>query len=180
MIYLFLARGFEEIEALTPVDLLRRAGVAVTTVGVGASVVTGSHGIPVQADTTLDKLPSDADFSGIILPGGLPGATNLEANERVLHFVRRAAHEGKLLAAICAAPSIPGHMGLLEGREATAYPGYETELHGARCNGAPVCCDGNIITARGAGVSVDFALALVAYCKGKEAARELARSIQCR
>ena len=178
MIYLFLAEGFEEIEALTPVDYLRRAGIAVMSVGVGAKNITGAHNITVTADITTNDLASDADFDGIILPGGMPGTINLEKDNTVMHFVKRAYNENKLLCAICAAPSVLGHAGMLNGKKATCYPGFEDDLTGADATGAPVEKDGNIITARGAGVAADFAFAIIAALKDSETADSICRQIQ--
>lgn len=178
MIYLFLAEGFEEIEALTPVDYLRRAGIAVTTVGVGAKQISGAHAIPVVADITTDELSDGADFDGIVLPGGMPGTLNLEKDGKVMHFVHRAFNENKLLCAICAAPSVLGHAQMLGGKKATCYPGFEDDLCGAVCTGAPVETDGNIITARGAGVAADFAFAIIAACKGEDTAQQICKQIQ--
>ncbi|MBE6811382.1 MAG: DJ-1/PfpI family protein [Ruminococcaceae bacterium] len=178
MIYLFLAEGFEEIEALTPVDYLRRAGIIVTTVGVGAKNITGAHNITVAADITTQELPENADFDGVILPGGMPGTLNLEKDTTVMHFVNRAYNENKLLCAICAAPSVLGHAGILNGKKATCFPGFEEDLTGAVATGAPVEKDGNIITARGAGVAADFAFAIIAACKDQETADKICRQIQ--
>lgn len=178
MIYLFLAEGFEEIEALTPVDYLRRAGIAVTTVGVGAKNITGAHNITVAADITTNELPADADFDGVILPGGMPGTLNLEKNPTVMHFVKRAELENKLLCAICAAPSVLGHAGILNGKKATCFPGFEEDLTGAIATGAPVETDGRIITARGAGVAADFAFAIIAAIKDQETADKICCQIQ--
>lgn len=178
MIYLFLAEGFEEIEALTPVDYLRRAQVEITTVGVGNKVIAGAHGISVTADITTDELDDNAQFCGVILPGGMPGTLNLEKAPKVMHFVRRAFDENKLLCAICAAPSVLGHAGMLSGKTATCFPGFEEDLTGAVATGAPVEQDGNIITARGAGVAADFAFAIIAACKNKETADTICRQIQ--
>lgn len=178
MLYLFLAEGFEEIEALTPVDYLRRAKVDITTVGVGAKNITGAHNITVEADITTDELAKDTDFDGIILPGGMPGTLNLEKDSIVMHFVSRAKQENKLLCAICAAPSILGHAGILNEKKATCFPGFEADLTGAFATGEPVETDGNIITARGAGVAADFAFAIIAACKDKETADAICRQIQ--
>ena len=178
MIYLFLAEGFEEIEALTPVDYLRRAGIEITTVGVGAKQVCGAHSIPVIADIATDELSDMADFAGVILPGGMPGTVNLEKDAKVMHFVHRAFDENKLLCAICAAPSVLGHAQMLVGKKATCFPGFEEDLIGAQNTGAPVETDGNIITARGAGVAADFAFAIIAACKGTDVAQQICRQIQ--
>lgn len=178
MIYLFLAEGFEEIEALTPVDYLRRAGVDITTVGVGAKNITGAHNITVAADISTDDLSAEAAFDAVILPGGMPGTLNLENDNTVMHFVNRAFDENKLLCAICAAPSVLGHAGFLNGKKATCFPGFEDDLKGAVATGEPVEKDGNIITARGAGVAADFAFAIIAAIKDQETADKICRQIQ--
>lgn len=178
MIPVFLANGFEEIEALAVVDILRRANVEVVTVGVGSKTPVGAHGIPVCADITEDALNLEM-ISGIVLPGGMPGTTNLEASTVVREAIAFAADRNLLLAAICAAPSILGHFGHLAGKNATCYPGFEKDLKGAFicCDG--VVTDGNIVTAAGAGVAVDFALALVRYLVSVEMADTIRGGIQC-
>ena len=180
MIYCFLASGFEELEAIAPIDLLRRAGCEVTTVGIGGKVITGSHGIPFTADITADAVVPDDRLEGVILPGGMPGTLNLEHSAAVQKAIDFAAENGKLLCAICAAPSVLGHKGLLRGKAATAYPGFEKDLFGAKPAEAFVVTDGTCITARGAGVAVDFGLAIIKALKGAEAAETVRRSIQCR
>lgn len=178
MVYVFLAEGFEEMEALAPIDLLRRVGVEVTTVGVGGKLIKGAHGVGFTADSDGEGLDfSDADC--VVLPGGMPGTTNLDASPIVEACLMKAEEKDALIAAICAAPSVLGHKGLLKGKKATCFPGFEEELLGALHTGAPVEKDGNIITARGAGVALDFALALVAELKGETAAKELRESLQC-
>lgn len=176
--YVFLAEGFEEIEAVSVVDLLRRAGVEVITVGASSIEVTGAHGIRVVSDCTPDELAGD--FDGIVLPGGMPGTLNLEKSEAVKAYVKRAAAEGKYVCAICAAPSVLGHLGLLEGKKAVCYPGFEADLYGADIKYEPVCIDGKIITARGAGVAVDFALAIIGEVCSKQAAEKIRDGIICR
>ena len=177
MIPVFLANGFEEIEALATVDILRRANVEVVTVGVGSKMPIGAHGIAVCADITEDELELSR-IEGVVLPGGMPGTTNLEASAVVQSAVAYAAESGMLLAAICAAPSILGHGGYLNGKHATCYPGFESELHGAIL-GKGVVVDGNVITASGAGVAVDFALALVRYLVSVDVADAIRGGIQC-
>lgn len=181
MVYMFLADGFEEIEALCPLDLLRRAGVNVTTVGVGAKVIRGSHGIEVIADITtfeaekmLSKNPSDM----VILPGGMPGTLNLQADPTVNLFIKNAFDDNKYIAAICAAPMILGELGLLEGKEAVVYPGFEDKLKGTIISNKKVSVDGKFITAKGMGVSTEFGLTLVELLKDKETADNLASAIQ--
>ena len=176
MVYLFLANGFEEIEALTPVDILRRAGVKVTTVGVGGTAILGAHGIPVDADIP-DILYADPNPDAVILPGGMPGAKNLDESRVVDAAVRTAAKHGALLAAICAAPMVLGHKGLLAGKKAICYPGFEAELTGAEIAAARVVRDGNILTAAGMGVATEFALALAEILAGKEKADAVRRGI---
>ncbi len=176
MIYLFLANGFEEIEALAPLDLLRRAGLEVTTVGIGGDMIKGSHGITVAADIP-DGLFADAAPDMVILPGGMPGSKNLDESRTVDAALKAAARRGALIAAICAAPMVLGHRGLLEGRRATCFPGFEQELTGAVVSPERVVRDGNIITAAGMGVALEFGLALVEALKGRDAANELRRAV---
>ena len=167
-VLLFLADGFEEIEALATVDVLRRAGVQVTTVSINpAGLVTGAHGISVMADVLFEQVRyADADM--LVLPGGMPGAANLDAHEGLRRLITAHAEAGKWLAAICAAPMVYGHMGLLDGRKATCYPGFEGELDGAAYTAAPVEKDGNIITGKGPAVVLPFAYALAEVLVGEE------------
>ena len=164
-IFVFLAEGFEEIEALTPVDVLRRAGLSVQTVSVmDEQIVAGAHGVPVLADKMFAEInPEDAEM--ILLPGGLPGATNLDAHEGLGQMIQDFAKEDKPLAAICAAPLVFGNRGLLQGKKATCYPGFETYLQGAEYTAALVEKDGNFITGKGPGAAMEFAFAIVEkYC----------------
>lgn len=177
MIYLFLANGFEEIEALSVVDILRRAGSELATVGVGGKQITGSHGIKVTADLDESGVKT-SQIEMVILPGG-PGTPNLEKSEVMRSAVRYCAENGKPIAAICAAPSILGHMGLLKGHEATCFPGYEEELHAKKVTGGAVCVSGNIITGKGAGVAVEFALKIVEVLYGAEKSNSIRKNIQC-
>lgn len=179
MIPVFLANGFEEIEALATVDILRRAGVEVVTVGVGSAMPVGAHGIAVCADVAEDELNFE-DIDGVVLPGGMPGTTNLESSAVVQEAVAYAVERGLLVSAICAAPSILGHGGYLLGKKATCYPGFESELTDAMVCNDDVVVDGNIITASGAGVAVDFALELVRYLVSAEVAEAIRGGIQCR
>lgn len=179
MIVLFMANGTEEIEALTPVDLLRRAGIEVTIVGIGGRRVTGSHGIVMECDMADDEWKAPDDLQGVILPGGMPGTKNLDASPVVDQALRLAASKGALVAAICAAPLILGRRGLLQGRRATCFPGFEEELVGAQLESVPVCHDGQIITARGAGAAMPFGLELVSALCGSERAKAMAGEIQC-
>ena len=178
MIYVFFANGFEEVEGLAPVDILRRAEHDVQMVGVGGKVITGSHGISVTCDIEAHQI-SLADMEMAVLPGGMPGTLNLEKSEIVQIVAEFALEKNIPLGAIRAAPSILGHAGLLEGRKATCFPGFEQELTDAEVTGAPVEVDGKLITARGAGCAVDFALALVELLDGKGEATAMRKGLQC-
>ena len=174
MVYVHLAEGFEEIEALTVVDLMRRAQIDVQTVAMGEDkMVTGAHGIAVQADI----LQEEADYSAsemLVLPGGMPGTTHLMENETLGREIQSYVQIGRWVAAICAAPMVLGHLGVLEGKQATIYPGMEMHLIGATpIHEQKVVKDGRIITSKGPGTAMDFALALVEELKGKSAADEL-------
>ncbi len=178
MIYVFLADGFEEIEALATVDVLRRAGLTVTTVGVGNTQITGAHAITVVTDITQDELKIE-DATAMILPGGLPGTVHLEQSQVVQDALDYAAENQLWIAAICAAPSILGHKGLLKGKRATCYPGFESELIGAIVTNGAVVTDGNIITGKGAGVAVDFGLEIVKALSSSQQANLLKEAMQC-
>ena len=172
-IYVFLAEGFEEIEALTPIDVLRRAELNVLTVSVmEEQVVTGAHGVPVVADRMFADIHLE-DAEMLLLPGGLPGATNLDAHQGLSDMIVAFATERKPLAAICAAPLVFGNRGLLQGQKATCYPGFETYLIGAEYTAALVETDGNFITAKGPGAAMDFAFAIVEKYCGLEKVNEL-------
>ena len=177
MIYMFLANGFEEVEALCPLDLLRRAGLEVTTVGVGGDSVMGAHGIQVLADIP-EAMYRDSKPEMIILPGGMPGTTNLDNSPTVERALRAAAANGAYLAAICAAPMVLGKRGYLEGKRATCFPGFEEHLAGAVVSSEGVVADGRVITAKGMGVAQEFGLALVGALCGKEKADALRKAIQ--
>ena len=173
MIYLFLATGFEEIEALGTADILRRAGLDLQLVSVtGDLTVAGAHGINIEADALFEDVDFfDADM--LILPGGMPGATNLadcaDLNERLRDHV----YLGRPVAAICAAPLVLGRLGLLDGKRATCYPGFEGELEGATCTGAMVEVDGNVVTGKGPAAVFEFGYALVELLKDKATADAL-------
>ena len=177
MIYVFLANGFEEAEALTPVDLLRRAEREVQLVGVTGKTVTGSHGIKVECDLTANEIVLGNDLEMIVLPGGMPGTLNLEKSEVVQTAVDFCYERKIFIGAICAAPSILGHKGLLEGREVICYPGFETQLTGARISDQPVVQDEFIITAQGAGTAVPFGLGLIKALCGAEKSAKISASI---
>jgi protein deglycase len=175
--YIFLADGFEEIEAITPIDILRRAGIKTVTVSISESLrVVGAHHIAVEADCLF----SACDFTladALILPGGLPGTTNLGAHQPLLDLLKRHYDAEKLTAAICAAPSILGKLNQLDVKEAICYPSFEKELQGATISESKVVRSGNIITAKAAGVATEFALEIVATLKGIEEAQKIAQAI---
>lgn len=173
MIYMFLAEGFEEVEALAPLDLIRRAGLEIRTVGVGSKTVVGSHGIPVVADMTADEFTDDAPDT-VILPGGMPGTKNLDADETVHKAIANAVKNDAYICAICAAPMILGKLGLVRGKKAVCYPGFEKYLDGATVPEKKVVRDGKIITAKGMGAAVEFGLAIVEALKGEKTAEDLA------
>ena len=176
MIYMFLAPGFEEVEALCPLDLLRRAGLSVTTVGVGGFQITGSHGITVCADINDVAFAARVDHTPemVILPGGMPGTKNLDACETVHKAIADAIGNDAYVCAICAAPMILGKLGLVRGKNAVCYPGFEKYLDGATVSDKKVVRDGKIITAKGMGAAVEFGLAIVEALKGAKTADELA------
>lgn len=177
MVYLFLADGFEEIEALCVLDFLRRAGVSVTTVGVSGNVAHGSHNIPVVCDITEDKLDTDSDFEMIILPGGMPGSTNLDNSLVVDKMIKKAISKDKFICAICAAPFILGKRGLLKGKRAICYPGFEGQLTGATIVNQGVVRDGKIITGRAMGSAHDFGLEIVEALCGAEMRQKLKNAV---
>jgi len=177
-----LADGFEEIEAITVVDLLRRAAIEVDTAALGSErSVTGSHGITVMADVTLDEAPTDG-YDMIVLPGGLPGAAHLKADARVIALLRQFAADGRHVAAICAAPGVLAHAGLLEGRAATSFPGFlaADSAPGIRLRDDPVVVDGRIATSRGPGTAIEFGLALIELLEGATARQKVQERLQWR
>ncbi|MBP1753633.1 MAG: hypothetical protein H6Q59_31 [Firmicutes bacterium] len=177
-VYLFLAEGYEEIEGLTVVDLLRRAGIDIVTVSItGELQVTGSHQITTIADTMFEEMDfADADM--LVLPGGMPGTKNLLEHKGLDHLLREYALSGGKLAAICAAPRVLGTKGLLMGRKATCYPGNEDALLGAHVVNVAVVQDGNITTSKGMGTAIDFSLSLIKTLKSGEEASRIAQAIQ--
>lgn len=182
MFYCFLAKGFEEIEAVTTVDILRRAGIEIKTVAVneGASlVVCGAHNIPFVCDISINDCKAEESLEGVFLPGGMPGTTNLDNSQKIRELITYCADNDKYLFAICAAPSVFGHMGLLRGKKATCYPGFESELEGAEYTANAFEKDGRIITGKGPGVTIQFALCIVEELKGKDVALELKAGMQC-
>ena len=179
MIYVFLANGFEEMEAVAPIDILRRAGGEVMTVGVGSKEITAAHGIRFTADITVDDIKLNDSVDMIVLPGGMPGTSHLAGSSVVAAQCRAfAADPHKWVAAICAAPSVLASLGLLQGRNATCHPLFEQQLTGAAVTHEGVTVDGNIITGRGLGSAIPFALELV-KCLTDEATAEKIRAAIC-
>lgn len=177
MVYVHLANGFEEIEALTIVDLLRRADIETETVSImGRLPVTGAHGVEVVADILFeDAVYSECEL--IVLPGGMPGASNLDGHSGLREKLLSFHNQDKPLAAICAAPLALGHAGILKGRKATCYPGFEKELEGAELLKDAVVSDRGVTTSRGPATAIPFALTLIEALKGKETADQIARDL---
>jgi 4-methyl-5(b-hydroxyethyl)-thiazole monophosphate biosynthesis len=176
-VFIFLADGFEEIEAIVPIDIFRRAEIEAVTISVSSSkLVRGAHNISVF----VDRLFSETDFTEndlLYLPGGMPGTKNLDEHQGLKNLLEKQANEKKNIAAICAAPSILGKMGLLKGKEAICYPGFENQLTGAILSNDKLVTSAFISTAKGAGVAIEFALKLVENLKGKQIAEKVAASI---
>lgn len=171
--YVFMANGFEDIEAIGTIDILRRGGVGVTTVSItGNNIVESAHGIKIEADIMIENADfSDAD--ALVLPGGLPGATNLNDHEGVGKALLAQAEKGKIVAAICAAPLVLGGLGLVNGKRATCYPGFEQYLEGAEYTHELCTVDGNVTTGEGPGATFDFAYALLKQLVGGETVAQL-------
>lgn len=177
-VIVFLANGFEEVEALTTVDYLRRKGIVVDTVSItDEKKVVGAHEVPVLADKSIDEIKDLDSYEGVIIPGGLPGATNLRDNNRVIEIVKTLYNNGKLAAAICAGPIVLARAGIINGKRVTSYPGFEAELKDGIYEEKNVVADGNIITARGPALAVDFAIEIIKYLLGVEKAEELKKDI---
>lgn len=175
-VYVFLVDGFEEVEAVTPVDLMRRAGLEVTTVGLEGLTVTGAHGITLQADMDGRAFALPGDAGAVVLPGG-PGTDTLMQSAVVAGVLAEAQQRGIVIAAICAAPGVLHKAGLLAGKRATAFPAVQAQLTGAQVTGAAVERDGNIITGRAAGVAVQFGHALIEALCGRPKADEVVAGI---
>lgn len=174
---IFLADGFEEIEALAVVDICRRGGLTIDMISImGKTEVTGSHGIMVKADGLFEDAVI-GDYDMLILPGGMPGTLKLEAHEALMQQVDEFYAAGKKIGAICAAPSIFGHKGILRGRRACSYPTFENQLEGAAVTPGPVEISDNVITSRGMGTAIDFGLAILGVFCGQEMAQRIAKAI---
>lgn len=179
MVYMLLGTGFEETEAIAPLDLLRRAGVEISTVGINGKVVYGSHHIGVEADLTLDEM-NLSDLEMIILPGGLGGVASIRASKEAMDAVRYAWENGKYTAAICAAPTILAELGITEGKNATCYPSCAPQMGSTNMVEKAAVMDGKLITGTSAGCAIPFGLALIAALKGEAAAEAIAQQIVIR
>ena len=179
MVYMLLGTGFEETEAIAPLDLLRRAGVEVRTVGLNGKVIYGGHGIGVEADMEIGEMDL-TDPEMIILPGGLGGVASIRACKEAMEAVRRAWENGKYTAAICAGPTVLADLGITDGKNATCYPGCEGQMGSANMVNAAAVTDGKLITGTSAGCAVPFGLALIAALKGQEEADRIAKQIVIR
>ena len=179
MVYMFLGTGFEETEAIAPLDLLRRAGVEVKTVGLNGPVITGSHGIGITADMVIEDLDiSDAEM--VILPGGLGGVASIRACGKAMEAIRTAWEQDKFCSAICAGPTVLADLGITEGKKATCYPGCEGGMGNAVLVNAAAVRDGKLITGTSAGCAIPFGLALIEALKGREEADRIANQIVIR
>ena len=179
MIYMFLGTGFEETEAIAPLDLLRRAGLQVQTVGLNGKIIYGSHGIGVEADITIDQLDL-TQLEMVILPGGLGGVASIRGCAMAMDAIRFAYENDKYTAAICAGPTVLADLGIVDGKKATCYPGCESGMGSAVMVEAAAVTDGRLITGTSAGCAVPFGLALIAALKGREEADRIARQIVIR
>ena len=174
---IFLADGFEEIEGLTVVDILRRAGIDISMISInGKKKVTGAHGIALDTDEDIVQCDPDK-LDMLVLPGGMPGTTNLAACEKLTEALKKADQEKRGIAAICAAPSVLGDLGFLKGKKAVCYPGFESRLTGVEVLAVPVVTDGHITTSRGMGTAIAFALELTKRLQDEETAKQVSRSI---
>ena len=179
MVYMLLGTGFEETEAIAPLDLLRRAGVEVTTVGLNGKMIYGGHGIGVEADIEIDQLDLN-QLEMIILPGGLGGVASIRGSKAAMEAIRYAYENGKYTAAICAGPTVLADLGITDGKNATCYPGCEGQMGRANMAEAAAVTDGKLITGASAGCAVPFGLALIAALKGQQEADRIARQIVIR
>ena len=174
---IFLADGFEEIEGLTVVDILRRAGIDISMISInGKKKVTGAHGIALDTDEDIVQCDPDK-LDMLVLPGGMPGTTNLAACEKLTEALKKADQEKRGIAAICAAPSVLGACGILNGKKATCHPGFEEKLTGASVSYDNVVTDGNVITSRGMGTVIDFGLAIVSYFGSEELVEDVRKHL---
>ena len=180
MVYVLLGTGFEEVEAITPIDLMRRAGISVLTVGITGKTVYGGHNIGIEADITLDQMDL-TDLEMIVLPGGLGGVASARASQSALDAIRFAWENGKFVAAICAGPTVLADLHITDGKQATCYPGCESDMGNANMiPGVPCVRDGNLITGTSAGCAIPFSLALIEALRGPETAKTITEQIVLR
>ena len=180
MVYVLLGTGFEEMEAIAPIDLMRRAGISVLTVGVTGKTVYGGHNIGVEADITIDEMDL-TDLEMIVLPGGLGGVASARASQKALDALRFAWDNDKFVAAICAGPTVLADLGITDGKEATCYPGCESDMGSAKMDATVPCVrDGKLITGASAGCAIPFALMLIEALKGSDQAKAIAKQIVIR
>lgn len=171
-----LAEGFEEIEAVTNIDVLRRAGLDVITAGIGSKKIEGDHGIKIETDTEINEIDA-ADLEAVVLPGGMPGAANLRDSNELRNIIKQLNEENKLCAAVCAAPIVLEAAGILDGKKATSYPGFDKDMPSCNYQEERVVIDGNLITGRGPGVAMEFAMTIVEYLIDEETRIELQKSM---
>ncbi len=180
MVYILLGTGFEEVEAITPLDLLRRAGVQVLTAGINGKTVYGAHNIGIEADITIDQMDL-TDVEMVVIPGGLGGVASIRASQKAMEALRFAWENGKFVAAICAGPTVLADLGITDGLQATCYPGCEGGMGTAVVAGNAACVrDGRVITGTSAGCAIPFGLALIAALKGEEIANTVAEKFVIR
>ncbi len=177
MVYLFLADGFEEVEAITPIDYIRRCNIEVCSVGINGKQIKGAHGLVMEADMEISEFNPNRVNDMLILPGGLQGTQNLKSNNKVIESLKNA-YINSSIAAICAAPSILGELGLLKDKKACCFPGFEKHLKGAKISFEPVAVDGNIITSRGPGTAQQFSFEIIQYLAGREKSDEIAQQVK--
>ncbi|MDD6189164.1 MAG: DJ-1/PfpI family protein [Clostridiales bacterium] len=178
MVYILLGKGFEEIEAVAPLDILRRGGVEAAFAGIGGMSVEGAHGIVMNCDLNADDIDLDKTDM-LVIPGGLGGVESISGCEEVMTKIKNAGEKGIALAAICAGPTVLHRLGLLKGVKAVCYPGMEEEMPGTIFGKAPACVDGKIITGRGPGAALEFGFELLRFFKGDEAVRAMGNSMVC-
>jgi 4-methyl-5(b-hydroxyethyl)-thiazole monophosphate biosynthesis len=172
-----LAEGFEEVEAVTPIDYLRRAGAEVTVAGVGGTTIKSSRGLRILADKSVAELGSEP-WDAVVIPGGMPGAANIAADASCAGLIKKQAASQRLVAAVCAAPAVVlAPLGILSGRRFTCYPGMEKDVGGARWSDERVVVDGNVVTSRGAGTAGEWALEIIARLFGEESSRKIAKAV---
>lgn len=178
MVYILLGKGFEEIEAVAPLDILRRGGIEAAFAGIGGKTVEGAHGISVNCDIAVEDIkPENIDM--LVVPGGLGGVESIMASQTAMELIKNAGEKGLALAAICAGPTVLHKLGLMNGVKAVCYPGMEEEMPGGEFGNSPACVDGKIITGRGPGAALEFGFELLRYFKGSDVVNELRKSMVC-